>query len=465
MLCPQPATMSIFAACRKLISKTMTRSYLILFFFVNLLLAAWWLDSWNNANTTSRALPIVAWYEQGNLQIDKYHELTLDKALINEHYYTDKAPLPTFLVLPVFGLIKELGWVKEQNGSLYGPEVYIVGSFVVASLVFALLVLLTFLAIRNIKSSVSPVFLATMPFYASFVFVYSGTFYAHLLSSVFILAGYLFIRQQKYLPAGLMAGAAFLSEYTLALFFPVWALQIWYNERSFFKGFLFGLGTMPAIIFIAVYNYTFTGSPLEMLYKYHTFEFLHTNYGFALPTFKSIWGLTFSHYRGLFFYAPFLLMVFFFVVKSFRSKVLFRHYLFYISIIFFLFIAAYDVWWGGWCYGPRLLFPVAVLLIYEGIRLVANKKVSPIIFWTITGFGLAGAFMAKITILYSIPTEAANPFPDVIVANIIKGNFNPNNIVSMLTGVAPFWGNILWLATFAGGMVILQRVYSLSKEL
>jgi hypothetical protein len=30
----------------------------------------------------------------------------------------------------------------------------------------------------------------------------------------------------------------------------------------------------------------------------------------------------------------------------------------------------------------------------------------------------------------------------------------------MTTGLAPLWGNMLWLAAFAGGMVILQRVYS-----
>lgn len=435
------------------------KKFYILFFFVNLLLSFYFVDTWNNANTTSRAAPVVAFYEQGNLRIDKYQELTLDKAFIDGHYYTDKAPLPTLLTIPFYGIVKQLGWVADTNDKQLGPEVYILGTFICSSLAFTIILLQLLIEIHRINPRFSAVFLSMMPLYGSFIFVYSGTFYAHMMSSLFVLLGYLMIKRKAFFWAGIFTGLAFLCEYTVALFFPVWALQIWINEKKFFKGFLFGAGTLPAIIFIGIYNYIFTGTPFEMLYKYHTFEFLHENYGFVLPSLKSIWGLTFSNYKGLFFYTPILLLSLFMIFKRITLKRFSRHYLSWISIVFFTFIASYNVWWGGWCYGPRLLFPIAVLLVYEGLVQLSKINFSKPVFWILTGFGIAGAFLAKITVVYSIPSESTNPFLDTIFPNLKLGNFNPNNLGSMILGINPQISGFLWLMLFFLFASALNRYY------
>lgn len=439
------------------------KKFYIIFFLVNLLLSSWFLDTWNNANTTSRALPIVSYFEQGNFRIDKYQDLTLDKAKIKGHYYTDKAPLPTLLVLPFYGLLENAGLIAPPAGNDPGKAVYIVGGLICGSLIFTLILVIAMAAVRKSKTGFSPVFLVMMPFYGSFIFVYSGTFYAHLMSSILILFGYLMIRKKQYVWAGIFSGLAFLSEYTLALFFPVWALQIWIQEKNFYKGFLFGLGTLPAILFIGIYNYIFTGSPFEMLYKYHTFQFLHENYGFRLPSLESIWGLTFSNFKGLFFYTPFLILFFFGMIKRTSWKKFSQHYLTWITLIFFLVIASYDVWWGGWCYGPRLLFPVAVLLVYEGIVQLSNQRFSKLFFWLLTGFGLAGAFLVKITVIYSIPSGSANPFFDTIFPNIRLGNFNPNNLMTMIFGMNPMMSGMIWLVLFLLSLIFLNRIFSKTK--
>lgn len=435
------------------------KKFYIIFFLVNLLLSSWFLDTWNNANTTSRALPIVSWFENGNLQIDKHHELTQDKAKIGDHYFTDKAPLPTLVTIPFYGLIKKLGWVDETNQDGPGKEVYILGSFLFGSIIYSVLLLLTLINLPQKKPSIAPVILVMMPFYGSFIFVYSGTFYTHLASSLFVVLGYLMIRKRQFLFAGIFTGLGFLCEYTVALFFPVWALQIWIQEKNFYKGFLFGLGTVPAIIFIGIYNYIFTGSPFEMLYKYHTYQFLHENYGFRLPSLESIWGLTFSNFKGMIFYAPFLLISLFYFIRKYRFKSTMKHYLTWISIIFFLFIASYDVWWGGWCYGPRLLFPIAVLLIFEGILQLSEIRFSKNLFWILTGLGFLGAFLAKITVVYSIPSESANPFIDTIFPNIGLGNFNPNNLGTMVLGISPLISELIWVGIFILSMFMLKRMY------
>lgn len=439
------------------------RKFYIVFFLVNLLLSFWYIDTWNNANTTSRALPVVAFFEEGHFRIDKYHEMTMDKAHIDGHYYTDKPPLPSMLVLPFYGILKELDVIKPPGDGNPGKGIYILGSFLCGSLVFSLILLMAFIRISRSKPSVSPVVLAMMPFYGSFVYVYSGTFYAHLLSGLFILLGYHFIRKKQYLISGLFSGLAFLSEYTVALFFPVWAIQIWIQERSFFKGFLFGAGTIPSIIFIAFYNYVFTGSAFEMLYKYDMYSFLHENYGFVLPSLLSFWGLTFSNFKGIFFYVPFLILALTIIFKNIPLKKFRSHYLTYISVLFFVFIASYQAWWGGWTYGPRLLFPLAVLLLYEGIYQLSKFPFSRIAFWILTVFGLAGAVLAKLTVVYSIPSESINPFLDTIFPNLVSGHFNPNNLATMIFGLNPLLAGLLWVLLFGFSVIGLSWYFRTVK--
>jgi hypothetical protein len=117
------------------------------------------------------------------------------------------------------------------------------------------------------------------------------------------------------------------------------------------------------------------------------------------------------------------------------------------------------VWWGGWCYGPRLLFPVAVLLGFEGIVQISNVRFSRILFLILTGFGLLGAFLAKVTVVYSIPSESSNPFFDTIFPNIRLENFNPNNLANMIFGVNPLISGILWFGIFILSIIVLDRFH------
>jgi hypothetical protein len=440
------------------------KRFYIIFFLVNLLLGFYFVDTWNNSNTTSRALPIVSYFEQGNFQIDKYHELVLDKAYIDGHYYTDKAPLPTLIVLPVFGLLKWLGIIQAVDGSYYGPAVYILGGLICGSIPFAIFMLLSLIGVKRNKSGLAPVLLSCMPFYGSFIFVFAGTYFTHILSGLLLLIAYIYLKRSKFFLAGLFAGLAFLSEYTIALVFPIWAVQVWIKQKSFLKGFWFGLGTLPAILFILGYNNYFTGSPFTMMYKFHTFQDLHSNYGFSLPTLESLWGLSFSNYKGLFFYAPFLVLALFVVLRNNGIKSVLGHYVTWVSVIYFLVISGYFGWWGGWTYGPRLLFPVAVLLIYEGILQVSKTKIFKPAFWVLTVFGLAGAFLAKITVLYSIPTESAHPFVQTIFPALAKGSFNPNNLATMIFGLDPLIAGIFWLVILVVSMVFLSWYYQTEEK-
>src|SRR5918993_1591189 len=58
-------------------------------------------DGWNQGARLSELHAIVL---KGTLSIDAYHELTGDKALINGHYYSEKAPAVVLMALPAFSL-------------------------------------------------------------------------------------------------------------------------------------------------------------------------------------------------------------------------------------------------------------------------------------------------------------------------------------------------------------------------
>ncbi|GAB4288943.1 MAG: hypothetical protein Kow0068_14560 [Marinilabiliales bacterium] len=427
-----------------------------------------YIDLWTNGNTTSRALPVVTMFETGSMKIDKYHEKTEDKAFVNGHYYTDKAPLPTYIIMPFFWIAKSTGIIKpDENESYFGKPVYAIGDVIVGVIPFVLILLIVYKEVADKSINISPALLTMLPFYGSFLYVFSGTYFAHLLSGLLLLLSYIQLKKQKYFFSGIYGGLSFLCEYNHALILFLWGFLIIINMRSVKSFFYYSFGILPSIIFIMIYNYIFTGSPLDMLYKFHTYSELHSNYGFSHPTLASIWGLTFSNYRGLIFYIPFLFLGIVYLVKYYKQinlKALIKSYLFFPFIIYFLMISSYFGWWGGWTYGPRLLTGIGIILLYECIIMISKKKVSRFLFYLFSGFGLICAFMAKATVVYSVPTDVKNPFIDLIIPNLIKGKYNENNLLTIIFDLSPKISFYLYIVIFTLLMTLLYLIYISKKS-
>lgn len=428
------------------------------FFLLLLLLASWHTDRWNtNDNTTSRALPVLTMTESGTWQIDKYHEKTKDKSRVGDHYYTDKAPLPSLLVLPVFYGLHVSGIIPERDGSLYGSAVYLLGNLLCGSIPFALIIFLAWrYAVHKGADPFRSGILAVLGFFGSFLFVYSGTFFAHLLSGLFFFLSLLKLKEKSFLVSGLFLGLSFLCEYTILMVAPLWVLQ-WLFQREW-KGILrFSLGLAGPLVFIGTYNFLITGNAFTMLYKFHTFTEVHSSYGFSLPDPAALWGLTFSTQRGLFIYAP-LLLIFLVSLFSGRSPG-FRAFLIdpvYPVIIFFILVmSGYYFWQGGWACGPRLLIPAAIVLLAEAIpKLSAQKWFYPSVI--LGSVGVILALAAKSTLAYSLPTDEVNPFGTMILPAFFKGEFNDCSWLSM-TGISA------WISLAAFSLVFLLTVFGLKK--
>ncbi|MBI5217315.1 MAG: hypothetical protein HY958_00095 [Bacteroidia bacterium] len=446
------------------------KKFFILFLTLNFFLSVFYIDLWSNSNTTSRALPIISFFENGTFQIDKYEKFTEDKSFIGNHYYTDKAPLPTYFVLPFFGFLKWTGLIQEHNGSLYGTRVYALGTILCSVIPFVLILFLTFRKIYK-TSKFSPVLLSILPFYGSFIFIFAGTYFNHIISALFSLLSYCYLKEKKYFVAGIFAGLSFLCEYIVALVIAIWALQVLLNERSFKQAMKFTAGVLPSVVLIMIYNYCFTGSPFIMLYKFHTYEALHSNYGFSHPTPESLWGLVFSQYKGLLFYAPFLICIIIYVVLKFRKTPVreilgsvLSNYLIIASIAVIVLVSSYFGWWGGWTYGPRLILFIAVLLLYEGILFLSKQDFSKIFFWIPVIFGILCTFLDKATLLYSIPSEVKFPFSDMIIPQFFSWQLNSNNLFSLFFGTHTLFSFLIWCILFITFVILMTVIFRKSYK-
>jgi len=145
---------------------------------------------------------------------------------------------------------------------------------------------------------------------------------------------------------------------------------------------------------------------------------------FGFPSLNTILNLLILPFRGLFFSSPILIMSlpgFFigFKSKEFRVEVLFSTI---ISIIFFLLIASYFGWDGGYTVGPRYILP-----IYPFLFLVAifSFNYLPKIFKILGVISII--INLSITVVGNeIPREIKNPLGDVIFINLIRGNVSIN---------------------------------------
>ncbi|MEM9023398.1 MAG: hypothetical protein AAGB22_06635, partial [Bacteroidota bacterium] len=273
------------------------------FFLVQLFLAAYYLDLWKGPNAMSRALPVLAMLEDGTLRIDPYHEATMDKSVVDGHYYSDKAPLPSFLVMPAYGALRLVGLIDAANQVPGSRTIFLLGAFICGSVPFAWMALLLF---RNLPDHPSRIALAVLPLFGSMLFAFSGTFYSHVLAAALVLTAYIHLtRTGNVLKAGIWLGLAILTEYPTGWLLAVWAVLLLVRHRQLRPVAWFLAGAAPGLLALGLYNYFTTGSPVDFLYNHVATEsFVSEHMGFSYPRVDALIGLAFGSYRGLLFYWP-----------------------------------------------------------------------------------------------------------------------------------------------------------------
>ncbi len=158
--------------------------------------------------------------------------------------------------------------------------------------------------------------------------------------------------------------------------------------------FLSPLAIALGIVF--AYNYGRFGNPFETGYPID----------FDTPLLTGVFGLLFSWGRGLVIYSPVgvLGLTLFFFAKRFDSWT--KGIVVFLFLFFLVLHGKWSYWYGGWCWGPRLLLPV---LAFGGLGLIALfENPSHRRIWVTLLFGVGGLInLLAIYVPFSIYYQSA----------------------------------------------------------
>lgn len=395
--------------------------------------------------------------DEGRLTIDRYHYNTVDKAYTDGHYYAGAAPGPAFLALPIYALFKmgmpkasrtffgqyDVGtYIRQNLGGVNAPDEFIqrypfaeflifhmISTALICGVLMALIVVLLYrlLGWIGVGERERLIVLAIYAF-GTITFFYATRLYSHVPSTFFVFSAFVLLFAIRHrglngswpIVAGLSLGMSALMEYASApvlLVVGIYGLLVLKQPRRMIP---FIIAAIIPVIGLAIYQAVCFGSPFATPYSFGTapedigVHVVHTGGwgGFGLPTFASIWGVTFSLYRGIFAYMPVLIWaVFCGIRQSFDRTDAYRFEWKIILAIFGLQIlfnsSMMQFWSGGFVWGPRYLIPVIPFLIIP-MAYHFNKK------WSSSIIIITGLFSILINwtgVQYILPQNALGAVP------------------------------------------------------
>lgn len=362
-------------------------------------------DGWNQG---ARLAELHAIALQGTLRIDKYHEITGDKAVIDGHYYSEKAPAIVAMALPSFAVT---AWLQRLIGvDPDSPAGWRVSQWIATAgsvgLVAALggacffLLLLDPLGAPLALLATYAVFLGTITFpYATAMFAHAGTI--GLLSIALWAVLDRSSERRDYL-AGVCAGLAVASEYPAII--PAAALGV-FLARDPARALRYGAGMAPAALLILANNYAISGAAFRVSYGANpAFPRItaSNSFGFSLPDPEAVRQLMWGEYRGLLLWSPVLLMAVPGVAQWYRRDRGVAVMILVVLVFMLLQVASFYSWSGGNAVGPRYLSPA---LPFLGLAAAFGIKRFPVPGAILT--------MLSITLMALVTAIAIDPPEDV----------------------------------------------------
>jgi hypothetical protein len=409
-----------------------------------------------SGNGTSRLLTVFSLVEEHRFIADDFQWLTWDKAVVDGHFYSDKAPLSSYVVLPFYWLYRQfvrgpftLACVEAANH---------IAVAVAAALPFAIFATLLWWRAARVRPGSRAVWLALAAAFSSFVLIYGSSYFGHVLAGTFFLLSYVLAidLDKRFHIAGLLAGCAVATEYPLliAVFFLM--LRLWRGPDRVRKLSQFLVGAIaPALLFF-FHNKAITGHYLDLPYSHvvDTWKPMRTAFGIRLVDPQALVNLLVTPYRGLLFYAPILIVM---IPLLYRQK---QRFSVWLLAIYVLFNSTYWVWSGGWCTGPRHLTAATMLCLYEGIA-ACRRGPSQRLY---LGLGAAGALinLASAATVPLPPERDGIPFIQAVIPALLRGHSEAHNLLTEWLHVGPHsWFLVLWLGLIAAIGVVFA---SLTRE-
>ncbi|MBY0495218.1 MAG: hypothetical protein K2Y23_13485 [Cyanobacteria bacterium] len=364
-------------------------------------------DGWNQGARVAQLHAIVL---KHTITIDAYHQITGDKAFINGHYYSEKAPAMVAMALPSFALTV---WLQKLLG--VDPDQlpgWRVSGWIATAASIGLLTALggvAFFELLRVRFDPLTALTGTFGlFLGSLTWPYATSLFAHA-GTIGLLCIALWAALGKSTPrhdciAGLSAGLAVASEYPGVI--PCAMIGMYLGFTGWPRLWRFALGTIPAALLILINNYLTTGAAFSLTYGANAnFPEMSTGnaMGFRTPDWSVLLGQIVGEYRGLFFWCPALLMSVVGLVEVFKKDRTVAVMLATTIGLMLIQVAAFYSAFGGNSIGPRYLAPALPF-----IGLVAAYGIKR---WPEPGFVL---MLVSIAIMLGVTAIAIDPPGDVL---------------------------------------------------
>lgn len=377
-----------------------TRRDLAALLIALLLAYAYVLPRWADWSQNSRLNLTRALVELGTTRIDAYVHNTGDYALYKGHAYTDKAPGPSLMAVPIYAAALPIidhpavatrlervagggalsGTLNPEGSGLnsdkvrsFVAQVLLTGAVVALPAALATLVLERLLA--GMRVGRGPRLLVALAYgLATPAATYAGNFYSHsLVASLCLGAAALIFWMSagqggptRALLAGLLLGFAVISEYPAAIIVAAIGLYALFRLPLGRVAWIVAGGLLPLVLLV-VYDLVAFGTPIPVGYSHSALwqDQHHTGFmSISYPHFEALWGLTFGSFRGLFVRAPWLLLALPGALLWWREG---QHRAELMTVVaatagLILFYASSVMWWGGFGAGPRYIVPTIPLL-------------------------------------------------------------------------------------------------------
>ncbi len=394
-------------------------------------------------NQLSRLNLTLALAHEGRLEVDSYTANSIDRAFYNGHYYSDKAPLSSFLAYPVYQGVRALQHLDDVNIDtrlMLTYLLWVINGFVNVPLTALLLLLFLHLGRTMRPHSTVPWWVTFVLAFGTLLFPYATMYFGHNLAAFFGFAPFViafFVRQGR-LPArmlfwaGLLAGLGVLVEYPNGIFALALVAYVALTQRQRSAVGWVILGGIGPAIALGVYNTLAFDHPLRLSYMFHDApwggEHRQGLLGVQWPSLARLWAITFSP-KGLFFLSPVTLLAPFAYRAMWRERAYRPEFWVSLAIpvLFALLNSGYFYTLGGSSPGPRFLVPTLPFLFLPFIFL-STKWVLPL--------ALLGAMSAGIQLL-------------IILVNPLVGRFaNP---------LFEYWGPRALAGKFRTGLALHHR--------
>jgi len=345
-----------------------------------------WIFQGGGWNQNSRFALSRALLLRGSVSIDPDADVTRDLAFRDGHTYCDKAPAVSFAAaaaLAIAGPIASACGLEPDRPAWWRAVPYAV-TVLAISLPVALTAGALYAFLAALFSPLAALLAVAAIFLGSPLLGYAGLLYGHAPAGCLIALGYLALAGKGARAcawAGLAASVAICVEYTAALgavFLFAYALADPSLRKSVWSAFA---AATPPLFLLALYHTAAFGSPLGIGYAHlpaEQFQGMGKGlFGLHLPRPQALWQLTFGEHRGLFRFAPVLLLALpgsALLWKKRRADVILSLGL---CLGFLLLNAGYVYWDGHASFGPRHALPGAVLL---AVPLAAAARRWPALF-------------------------------------------------------------------------------------